>query len=243
MLEVPQDLLEDFVRWESENPIPNEPLVSVCVVTFNRARLLTERCLPSVLAQTYKKFELIVVGDRCTDETEHLINTINDPRLTFFNLWERPEYPADPKLRWMSAGAPAEIKCLSMANGDFITHLDDDDEHVPDRLEKLVKFSIENQCDLVWHPFWTQTPDGGWGVHESKAFALGEVTHSAVFYRSWFKNIKPAINPHLLLEPGDWHRFRRIKYCNPVTMRYPEPLLKHYREMSQMSDKATNTAK
>ncbi|HLN97786.1 MAG TPA: glycosyltransferase family 2 protein [Pyrinomonadaceae bacterium] len=240
-LEVPRELLDEFAQWKLQNPVPPQPLISILVVTYNRARLLTERCLPSLLRQTYNKFELIVVGDRCTDETEELLNKISDPRITFFNLWDRPEYPEDPMLRWMSAGAPAAIKALSMAKGDFITHLDDDDEHLPDRLEKLLKFAVENQCDLVWHPFWWQDQEGKWALFEAKKFVFRNVTHSSVFYRGWFKNIKPVIEPHLLLEPGDWHRFRRIKYFNPVAMRYPEPLLRHYREMAQptSSDQAT----
>lgn len=229
--EVPRELLDEFSKWKLQSPIPAEPLVSICVVTYNRARLLTKRCLPSLLRQTYTKFELIVVGDRCTDDTEELVAKIGDPRISFFNLWDRSEYPSDPTLRWMSAGAPAMIKSLSMVNGDFITHLDDDDEHTPDRLEKLVKFAIANQCDFVWHDFWWETEDGTWKLFEAKDFSFRNVTHSSVFYRSWFKNVKPVINPHLLLEPGDWHRFRRIKYFNPAAMRYPEPLLKHYREM------------
>lgn len=240
-LEVPRELLDEFANWKLQNPIPAEPFVSICVVTYNRARLLTERCLPSLLRQTYDKFELIVVADRCTDDTKELVERIGDPRITFFNLWDRPEYPSDPRLRWMSAGAPAAIKSLSMAKGDFITHLDDDDEHMPDRLEKLVKFAIENQCDMVWHPFWWEERDGSWHLFEAKDFAFGNVTHSSVFYRGWFKNIKPAIEPHLLLEPGDWHRFRRIKYFNPVAMRYPEPLLRHYREMGQQASSAKAT--
>ena len=232
-LEIPRELLNEFAEWKLQNPIPAEPLVSICVVTYNRARLLTERCLPSLLRQTYGKFELIIVGDRCTDDTEKAVKELNDSRITFFNLWDRHEYPSDPMLRWMSAGAPAAIKSLSMANGDFITHLDDDDEHMPDRLEKLVKFAVENQCDFVWHPFWRECQDGSWTLVEAKQFAFLSVTHSSVFYRSWFKNISPSLEPHLLWEPGDWHRFRRLKYFNPVAMRYPEPLLRHYREMAQ----------
>ncbi len=232
-LEVPRELLVEFAQWKIENPIPAEPLVSICVVTYNRARLLTERCLPSLLRQTYTNFELIVAGDRCTDETEELVGKLNDPRITFFNLWERAEYPSDPTLRWMCAGAPAAIKAFDLAKGDFITHLDDDDEHMPDRLEKLVKFAIDNQCDVVWHPYWAELPDGSWTLVEANRFAFQNVTHSSIFYRSWFKKIAPVTDPHLLLEPGDWHRFRRIKYFNPVSRRYPEPLLRHYREMAQ----------
>jgi hypothetical protein len=232
-LEVPQALVEDFFEWKARTPIPSKPLVTVAVATYNRARLLTERCIPSVLGQTYDNLELIVVGDGCTDETEEVIAEIRDPRLTFVNLPERGSYPTDPMRRWMVAGTSSLNKAMSMARGDFVTHLDDDDEYMPDRLEKLVEFAIDNRCDFVWHPCWTEDKEGHWKLIEAPRFAYTHVTTSSVFYRWWFTKIEWNVDAHLLLEPGDWNRFRRIKYIGPVTMRYPEPLLKHYRQMNQ----------
>jgi len=232
-LEVPRDLVEDFFEWKARTPISSKPLVTVTVATHNRARLLMERCIPSVLGQTYDNLELIVVGDGCTDETEEVIAEIHDPRLTFVNLPERGSYPADPMRRWMVAGTVAMNKAMSMARGDFVTHLDDDDEYMPDRLEKLVEFAIDNKCDFVWHPCWSEDEEGKWKLIEAPRFAYTQVTTSSVFYRWWFTKIEWNIAAHLLMEPGDWNRFRRIKYIGPVIMRYPEPLLNHYRQMNQ----------
>jgi hypothetical protein len=232
-LEVPQDLVEAFFEWKARTPIPSDPLVTVAVATYNRARLLTERCIPSVLGQTYDNLELIVVGDGCTDETEEAIAEIRDPRLTFVNLPQRGSYPAEPMRRWMVAGTQALNKAMSMARGDFVTHLDDDDEYMPDRLEKLVEFAIENECDFVWHPFWLEDSEGNWTLIEAPRFVRTQISTSSVFYRSWFTRLEWDINAHLLMEPGDWNRFRRVKYVGPATMRYPEPLLKHYRERRQ----------
>lgn len=63
-----------------------EPLISVIIPTYNRSKLLTERAIPSVLAQSYKNFELIVVGDHCTDDTEQCFKKIDDSRVKFVNL-------------------------------------------------------------------------------------------------------------------------------------------------------------
>lgn len=232
-LEIPKELVHEFHEWKARTPVPEQPLVTVTVATYNRARLLTERCLPSVLNQTHENLELIVVGDGCTDETEEVVARIQDPRLRFVNLPERGLYPADPNRRWMVAGTSAMNKGLSMARGDYIAHLDDDDEYLPERLEKLVEFAAENGCDLVWHPFWHEEREGGWKMNKAQRFARAEVTNSSVLYRSWFGRIPWNEGAYLLAEPGDWNRFRRIKYIGPVSMRYPEPLLKHYRERSQ----------
>ncbi len=231
-LEVPPELIEEFAEWKARNPIPERPLVSVIVATYNRGQPLVQRCVPSILGQTYDNLELIVVGDGCTDETEELLTAIDDPRLNFINLPERSSYPEDPHRRWMVAGVPPRNRGLTAAKGDFITYLDDDDEHTLDRLEKLVKFASEEDCDLVWHPFWIETGDGEWATVEAQKFVLGQVTTSSVFYRSWFKKIPWNLEAHLLMEPDDWNLFRRIKYINPVCRRYPEPLYKHYKEKS-----------
>lgn len=229
-VEVPFEMIDEFQEWKATHPIPERPLVSVCLATFNRARLLTERCIPSILAQTYSNLELIVVGDGCTDETEHLVGKIGDARLRFINLPERGRYPQDPTRRWLVAGTPAVNHAMSEARGDFVTHLDDDDEHSPNRLEKLLAFARSEQCDLVWHPFWYENAAGEWVLQNSEDFAWTHVTTSSVLYRSWLTRIQWDVQAHRLMEPGDWNRFRRIKYVGAICRRYPEPLLRHYRE-------------
>ncbi len=226
--DVPPEYIEEFFKWKTENPLPERPLVTVAVATYNRARLLTERCIPSVLGQTYENLELIVVGDGCTDETEELLAGIDDPRLTFVNISSRDSYPDDPARRWMVAGTRPTNKALSLVRGDFVTHLDDDDEYLPERLEKLVRFATKENCDFVWHPYWRETNHGDWHLEESREFVRGQITNGAVLYRSWFARIDSRIDAHRLMEPGDWNRFRRMNYIYPSPMRYPEPLLKKY---------------
>lgn len=227
-LDVPRELVEEFFEWKARSPVPEHPLVSVAVATYNRAEVLTERCIPSVLGQSYENLELIVVGDHCTDDTEEAVARIDDPRIKFVNLPEKSIYPEDPRRRWMVAGTPPTNKAFSMAQGDYITQLDDDDEYLPERLEKLVTFAGENECDFVWHPYWVED-ESGERLVKAKSFSYGQVTNASAFYRSWFKKIEADINSHRLMEPGDWNRFRKIKYINPVCMRYPEPLLKYHR--------------
>lgn len=232
-LDVPPAWIQEFQSWKAETSMPTEPLVSVCIATYNRGKLLTERSIPSILQQTYPKLELIVVGDGCTDDTEERVRRMSDPRLRFVNLDENRNYPDDPIHRWMVAGTRAFNHALHLANGDFITHLDDDDEHLSHRIAVLVEFALRERCDFVWHPFWFQWPSGRWALNHARDFAFQQVTTSSVLYRSWFKRVE--WNPHAfeLHEPGDWNRFRRIRRIGPVARRYPEPLLRHYREKNQ----------
>jgi hypothetical protein len=236
--EVPAEWLEEFACWKQENPLPETPRISICVATWNRGQLLTERCLASLLRQTYRHIEVIVVGDACTDDTAERIAALGDPRVRFVNLPQRGRYPDDPMRRWMVAGTVPMNHALGLCTGDYITHLDDDDEHDPTRLEKLVVFARDNDLDFVWHPFWLQSPSGQWEVRPCEELRLGSVTTSSIFYRSWLARIGWNVNAHMLAEPGDWNRLRKFAYLGVKAARFPEPLLHHYVERSQLQSAA-----
>lgn len=211
-----------------------DPLISVCIGTYNRAELLVERSLKSILNQSYSNLEIIVVGDHCTDDTERLVLDIKDPRIKFKNLSRRGNYPENPDFRWMVAGTDTVNYALGIAKGDFITHLDDDDEHLPDRIEKLVKFIQENRADFIYHPFYREDKNGKWCINHALELMIGCVSTSSIFYHRWFCKIPWDINAYKYHEPGDWNRLRKIRYLHPRALRFPEPLLKHYKQRTQI---------
>jgi len=65
----------------------NFPLVSVVIPTKNRSERLVCACVPSLLGQTYKNIEIVIVGDGCTDDTEERIVKLNDNRIIFKKLF------------------------------------------------------------------------------------------------------------------------------------------------------------
>lgn len=234
-LDTPDKLYEQFqaVRETSEYQRVyhlDEPLVSICIPTYNRCNILIERSVASALAQDYKNIEILVVGDGCTDGTEEAMQTIDDERLSFFNLPERGCYPKDRDLMWMVAGTPPVNFFLERARGDFVTHLDDDDQYHSGRISKLVEFIKKTQADIVWHPFHRELPSGKWKLVKPRGFYRNQVTNSAIFYHNWFRNVRFDINAYKLREPGDWNRFRKFKYLGAKTALYPEPLIKHHKE-------------
>ncbi len=195
--------------------------------------MVVNRCIKSILNQDYENLEVIVVGDCCTDNTEKLIREINDQRLQFLNLPQRGNYPTNPEWRWMVAGTVPFNEALKLARGDFITHLDDDDEYSPDRIGKLVHFIQQGCYDFIWHPFWGETLSGKWKLNSGDFFRKEQVTTSSSFYHKWFKRIPWDINAYRYNEPGDWNRFRKFKYLEAKTARFPEPLLRHFKERNQ----------
>lgn len=210
-----------------------DPLVSICVATYNRGDLLIQRSIKSILNQTYKNIEVIVIGDCCTDSTVDSLSKIDDSRLKFKNLAVRGVYPENKMHRWMVAGTTPINEALLLCNGDFITHLDDDDEYPLDRIEKLVKFIQLKRADIVWHPFELEQASGEWLFVDAPKFVFQSVSTSSVFYHRWFKSILWDINSWKREEPGDWNRFRKFVYLRAKACRYPESLLYHFKEQSQ----------
>jgi len=198
------------------------PLVTVTMPTFNRSKMLLNYSLKSIINQTYKNLEIIVVGDRCTDDTEESVKNIKDSRIKFFNIAERPEYPGTDGSyeRWLVAGTYPFNLGLELTTGDFLTHLDDDDSFTPERIEKLVRFIQEKKCDAIHHPF--SFP--GNKIIDSHNWEVGQVTTSALFMHGWFKNVPANMDCYKIPEPGDWNRCKRIMELGAKIERYPELL-------------------
>lgn len=101
------------------------PLVSVILPTRNRAHLLP-RAIASVLAQTYRNIELIVVNDASTDSTADVLAAIGDPRLRVIH-------------REVNKGAAAARNAgIAAARGEYVSFQDDDDYWLVQKLEKQV---------------------------------------------------------------------------------------------------------
>lgn len=138
------------LKYEASYKDEKNPLVTVYIPTYNRAKLLMERAIPSVLAQTYKNFELVIVGDHCTDETEKLVSQIKDPRVRFYNIPTRGyRYPPTAENHWAAGPVVAHNMALKLAQGRWISRIDDDDIWTSDHLESLLNFVQENNFEFV----------------------------------------------------------------------------------------------
>jgi len=211
----------------------DNPLVSVCIATMDRADLLLGRCLPSIIQQTYQNIEIIVVGDNCIDDTEDRLAGLRDNRIRFYNLNERGPYPRSIFDRWRVAGSNAMNHALSLCTGHFITHIDDDDTMVPHRIETLTTAAMADKADFLWHPLWFQERDGTFTTRGNGRLELRQVSTGSIFYHRYFARIPWDVFCYRLQEPGDWNRIRRIKMLRPRLLYIDEPLFHHYREGRQ----------
>lgn len=117
-------------------------LVSVIIPTYNRDSLVKES-IESVIAQTYRPIECIVVDDGSTDNTKEVVNELIKENTGSFTL----KY-----IRQQNAGSQvARNTGTAAAKGAFIQYLDSDDLLYPDKIEKQVSFLNEHtNCDGVF---------------------------------------------------------------------------------------------
>jgi len=106
-------------------------LISVIIPTFNRSNLIL-RTIESVLNQSYKNFELIIVDDGSTDNTHEVLNSlINSAKIKYFKR--------------QNAGVSASRNFgVSRASGEFITFLDSDDEWLSHKLRDQLDYFSQN---------------------------------------------------------------------------------------------------
>jgi len=98
------------------------PLISVIIPSYNRANFI-KRSLNSVFEQSYKNFEIIVVDDGSTDDTENFIKNYPDRRIRYIKHTENRGVPS------------ARNTGIKAARGEYITFLDSDDEIYPKKFE------------------------------------------------------------------------------------------------------------
>lgn len=118
-----------------------KPLVSVVVPAFNSADYL-HRSIMSVVGQSYKNWELIVVDDGSFDSTNQILRDLTklDKRISFF---ERP------KNRKKGANACRNLG-IEKSSGEYVAFLDSDDEWQKDRLENAMLFIREHKTKAIY---------------------------------------------------------------------------------------------
>lgn len=132
------------------------PKVSAIITTFNRAKYL-KISIQSVLSQSFTDFELIILDNSSTDNTEEIVKHFQDVRIRYF------KHPPLNISQTRNLG-------VKQAQGDYIAFLDDDDEWMPTKLAiELALFdkSAEDvglvyggfiRIDSDGHPFYQHKP-------------------------------------------------------------------------------------
>ena len=116
-------------------------LVSIIMPSYNTGRFIAES-IKSVLAQTYPDWELIIVDDCSTDNTDEVVQPfLPDERIKYF------------KNEKNSGAALTRNKAMREANGEWVAFLDSDDLWEPEKLEKQIAFMKDNNYVFSYHEY------------------------------------------------------------------------------------------
>lgn len=118
------------------------PIVSIIVPIYNAEKNL-RRCVDSILNQTYKEFEVILMDDGSSDASGQICDeyALQDSRIKVVH-------------KENSGVSDTRNQGISMAKGKYIQFLDSDDWITPDATASLVRGITENACDMVIADFY-----------------------------------------------------------------------------------------
>jgi glycosyltransferase involved in cell wall biosynthesis len=117
--------------------LQSQPLVSVIIPTYNRVHLIGES-IESVLKQTYTNWELIIVDDGSSDDTESIVARYNNSKIRYIRF---PHFGILGKVR--NCG-------IKIAKGEFIAFLDSDDLWREDKLDFQLKLFQAHDIDYTF---------------------------------------------------------------------------------------------
>lgn len=178
-----------------------KPFFSVIVPTYNRAERLVY-ALKSVLSQTYTHFEVIVVDDGSTDNTELLVANISDQRVRYFKKKNEER-------------SIARNFGIAQAKGSYINFLDSDDFQLPNHLNLASSLIAENdQPDIIHLGYQHVDQNGNILLKRDNLSAqnlLKKMVHenilhgNAMFLKRNIALKHPFINSPLAFLSEDWY--------------------------------------
>jgi Glycosyltransferases involved in cell wall biogenesis len=144
----------------------SKPAVSVVIPTYNWSAAL--RCaIRSVLLQTMQDFEVLVVGDGCTDDSAEVVASFGDARIRWFNL------DRNYGSQWAANNFANEH-----ASGDWIAYLGHDDIWYPTHLQAVLAAAEREQAHVVTSTMILYWPEPTGGRSLAGVFATGVYTES-----------------------------------------------------------------
>ena len=174
------------------NFMMNAPAVSVIIPLYNAERYIAE-CLESLLAQTLKNFEVIVVDDCSTDKSVKIVERYIPKfggRLKLFGMKKNS-----------GSGAMPRNEGLKLSRGEYIYFMDNDDLITPTALEELYLAAKNFSAEVVYCERHFEANEDLSEIH-----IAGETSEKPTFETENFaERVRKFVNVKFLLEP--WSKF------------------------------------
>jgi hypothetical protein BACCOPRO_03223 len=202
--------------------------VSVIVPVYGVEQYISQ-CIESLIAQTYKNIEIILVDDGSKDRSGSICDeyAVNDRRITV--------------LHKQNGGlTSARNHGLQYATGEWIMHVDGDDWIEPDAIEILLKKANETNADIVFADFWFDYPkrhitsnfydwkrQGGDGLKEY--ISTSWTCLSGSMQKKSLYDENKLNSPEGIDYCEDFHLIVRLCYFAKIIVKVEQPLY-HYRQ-------------
>lgn len=161
---------------------------ATCVLCVNRDDGFLSQTIESVLNQTFKDFEFLIVANGPVQDLQRTISKFSDPRLSIVT---------------------SELECIGYARnlgidrakGEYILNIDSDDVCLPSRFEEQIQF-MENNPDVVLASSWAEV------INENNK-RIGELRPDPTFNRKWLCVLSnPIINPSIIMRKSAWRKYK-----------------------------------
>jgi glycosyltransferase involved in cell wall biosynthesis len=145
--------------------------------------------IDSILSQTFKDFEFIIINDSSTDRSPEIIRTYDDPRIRVIN-------------NSTNLGLSTALnKGLDAAQGEYIARMDADDVSLPERLAKQVSF-MDSHPEIAASGTWAKDIDAEGRVFSERCLPFGE----RMKYEFWRPS--PIVHPSAIIRAAHLGRLR-----------------------------------
>lgn len=200
------------------------PEISVIMSAYN-AQYYIKETIESVLCQTFKSFEFIIINDGSTDKTEDIVKQFQDKRIIFISQENQ--------------GLSKSLnRCLNLSKGKYIARIDADDICYPERFEKQYKFMEGNPYYVVCGSYADVISEAGEFIFTYKDVPLSDseirnkitekncFLHSSTFYKreqalligGYYEPIRQYFEDYMFF-------FQLVKLGKALNI--PEPLIKY----------------
>jgi len=163
----------------------NNPLISVIIPIYNAQNYLN-KCVDSILSQTFTDFEVLLINDGSTDASIDICNNYkgNDSRIKIFNK---------------ENGGVSSARNIGIFNaqGVYTIHLDSDDYVLPEMLEKMYNKALEENLDIVVADFYSknnkQIIKVNQNIPESSQIMISGILEGKIHGSTWNKLIRTSL--------------------------------------------------
>ena len=196
-----------------------QPVVSIVIPTYQRCSRL-KKALQSVISQTYKDFEVLIMDDGSNDGTKEMVMNLNDSRISYY--WQK------------NSGGPAKPRNegIKKARGKYVVRLDSDDYVNFDYLNILYLYIENNNFDAVGWDYYLV--DDNENFLEKRNCMTHPIGSGIIFRIAQLVDIGLYDENFLINEEVELRKRFEKKYS---VERVPLPLYRYRQHISNMTKK------